>query len=431
MDQEKVENLKKPRFVFVSNYLNHHQIPFCRATYERLDGSFVFIQTEPMEEERLRMGWNGEIHEPYLELYYEKPKECAEWIREADVVLYGGTDEESYLQERLKSGKPIVRYSERLYKSGQWKAVSPRGLRKKYLDHTRWRKAPVYLLCSGAYVPSDFHIVRAYPGKMFCWGYFPETKHYDLDELMADKGYFNAEGKKIPYLLWSGRMIDWKHPELVVETAKYLKDRGLEFHLDLIGGGDLEDQLKKMVADLDLGEEVSFLGFLTPQEVRSHMEKADVYLITSDRMEGWGAVANEAMNSGCAVVADHMIGAAPYLIRHGVNGCLYRDGDAAMLFRAVEDLLKDQAKRDRMGRAAYETICGAWNAENAAKSLCRLIERELGITLDEQVREREASVAGGENSSKNPSVSTRFAPCEPAPVISERKMFRYLTENGK
>lgn len=430
VDQEKVENLKKPRFVFVSNYLNHHQIPFCRATYERLDGSFVFIQTEPMEEERLRMGWNGEIHEPYLELYYEKPKECAEWIREADVVLYGGTDEESYLQERLKSGKPIVRYSERLYKSGQWKAVSPRGLRKKYLDHTRWRKAPVYLLCSGAYVPSDFHIVRAYPGKMFCWGYFPETKHYNLDELMADKGYLDADGRKTPYLLWSGRMIDWKHPELVVETAKYLKNRGLEFHLDLIGGGDLEDKLKKMVADLDLGEQVSFLGFLTPQEVRNHMEKADVYLITSDRMEGWGAVANEAMNSGCAVVADHMIGAAPYLISHGVNGCLYRDGNAAMLFQTVEDLIKDQAKRDRMGRAAYATICNVWNAENAAKSLCRLIERKMGITLDAPAREREAKAVGGDFS-KDSGVSTRFAPCEPAPVISERKMFRYLTENGK
>ena len=36
--------------------------------------------------------------------------------------------------------------------------------------------------------------------------------------------------------------------------------------------------------------------------------------------EGWGAVVNEAMNSGCAVVADHMIGAAPWLIRQGENG---------------------------------------------------------------------------------------------------------------
>ena len=102
------------RFVFVSNYLNHHQIPFCRAMYERMKGSFVFIQTEPVEEERLRMGWNGEVQEPYLTLFYEQPEKCREMIREAQVVLFGGTDDESYIQERLKSGKLLIRYTERL-----------------------------------------------------------------------------------------------------------------------------------------------------------------------------------------------------------------------------------------------------------------------------------------------------------------------------
>lgn len=427
MDQRNVENLKTYRFVFVSNYLNHHQIPFCRAMNERLDGSFVFIQTEPMEEERLRMGWNGELEEPYLKLYYEKPAECDVYIRDADILLFGGTDDERYVQERLKSGKPVLRYSERIYKTGQWKAVSPKGLRRKYLDHTRWRKSPVWLLCSGAYVPSDFHIIRAYVGKMFCWGYFPETKYYDLEELMAKKGYLTADGRRIPYLLWSGRMIDWKHPELAIEVAKYLKSHGLEFHLDLIGGGDLEDQLKTMVTKYGLGEQVSFLGFQKPEEVRRRMEKADVYLITSDRQEGWGAVANEAMNSGCAVVADHMIGAAPYLIRHGKNGYLYRDGDPQMLFKTVESLIRDEDGRKRLGRAAYETIRDTWNAENAAKSLCRLIERLTGILLDAQ--ERKASPEEGEAPKAGDKME--FAPCEPAPVISERKMFRHLTEKNR
>ena len=45
---------------------------------------------------------------------------------------------------------------------------------------------------------------------------------------------------------------------------------------------------------------------------------------------------NEAMNSGCAVVADHMIGAAPWLIRQGENGRMYRDGEEQELFRTVE-----------------------------------------------------------------------------------------------
>ena len=43
-------------FTFVSNYINHHQLPFCEALYKRLGKGFVFIQTMPMEAERVEMG---------------------------------------------------------------------------------------------------------------------------------------------------------------------------------------------------------------------------------------------------------------------------------------------------------------------------------------------------------------------------------------
>ena len=413
----------KRKFVFVSNYLNHHQIPFCRAIYERMGGSFVFIQTEPMEEERRQMGWDGGQKEPYLVLFYEEKERCEALIREADVVLYGGTDEEKYLQERLRSGKFILRYSERLYRWGQWKFVSPRGLRKKYLDHVRYRKSPVYLLCNGAYVPSDFHLIHAYPGKMFCWGYFPEAKQHDLETLMAGKGWQTEDGRKIPYLLWAARMIDCKHPELMVETANYLKNKGIEFHLDVIGAGALEQMVRDKILAYGLEEQVSLLGFMKPEEVRSHMEAADVFLITSDKIEGWGAVANEAMNSGCAVVADHMIGSAPYLIVQGENGFVYRDGDVNMLFELTERLIKDEALRRSLGEKAYHTIYDTWNAGFASWRLCRLIEKLTGQRLDEDASDDALYEKAAEDGK-----ARGFAPCDPAPVISERKMFRYLTE---
>ena len=43
--------------IFVSNYINHHQIPFSEACYRELGEGYRFIQTEPMEEERVAMGW--------------------------------------------------------------------------------------------------------------------------------------------------------------------------------------------------------------------------------------------------------------------------------------------------------------------------------------------------------------------------------------
>ena len=409
--------------VFVSNYLNHHQIPFCNAMYRLLKGQFLFIQTLAMEEERIRMGWNDQPDAPYLKLYYEQPEECQEIIEQAKLVLFGGCEEERYIEKRLEQEKPVVRICERMYKTGQWKAVSPRGLRKKYHDHTRYRRKPVYLLCAGAYVASDYSIVRAYPGKMYRWGYFTEFVPANIEELLTEKGYLpegQSGGEKLPYLLWAARMIDWKHPELALLTARYLKEQGLSFHMDLIGGGELRDRMEELRKAYDLEDCVGFLGFLTPPKVREVMKRADIFLFTSDRQEGWGAVANEAMNSGCALVADHMIGAVPYLVKHEENGLVYRTGRTEELFAEVERLVTDRELCRKLGRKAYETIASAWNAENAAEKLLRLTMK-LGLLAKEDMLELSAEDPRQEAD----------GPCSPAPVIAERKMYRLLTGKGR
>lgn len=405
------EELTQPLLLFVSNYINHHQIPFCNALYEQLGGRYLFIQTEPMEEERKRMGWQDGEKLPYVRYYYEEPEQCKAWIDAAAVVLFGGTDEESYIKPRLEAGKPVIRYHERLYKQGQWKAISPRGLIQKYKDHTKYRKQNVYMLCAGAYVPSDFHIVRAYPGRMLRWGYFPETRHYDVDRLM--------NGKKPAHILWAARFIDWKHPELPLKAARYLKDNRCNFHLDMVGGGELEGNVKKMLEEYGLSDCVSLLGYRTPAEVRTLMEGAEIFLLTSDRQEGWGAVVNEAMNSGCAVVADHMAGAVPFLIRHGENGFIYRDGDEKELFHILQKLLIDRDLCRRAGEAAYRTITEEWNSETAALRLLGLCVRE-GFLREEYV------LAASDRVSFEAQQNPVSGPGSPAPVIPERKMYDAL-----
>ena len=370
--------------VFVSNYISHHQIPFSEAMVKLLgEGNYTFVQTEPMEEERKQMGWGGINLPSYVRLPYDSPEEeakCRRLILESDAVIFGGTEDESWIRPRLESGRFIMRYSERVYKDGQWKCITPRGLIKKYHDHTAFRKKPVYLLCSGAYVASDFGIFRAYPGKMFRWGYFPEFVPEDVDKLMAAKC-----GDGPVRILWAGRMIDWKHPEKAIEAAAFLKKKGVPFRLDFIGGGPMEESLREMASQRGLSEEVSFLGFREPAQVREEMRKSDILLFTSDRREGWGAVANEAMNSGCVVVADAMIGAVPYLIRSGWNGAVYSDRDTvsccgprSLLEEWVEKLATDRRTREYLARNAYATIAEKWNASYAAENLIRLMGQLMG-----------------------------------------------------
>lgn len=320
------------------------------------------------------MGWGADFSKlPYLKLYYEQEEACRKRIMDSDVVLFGGVDEESYIVERLAAGRLTVRLSERLYKSGQWKAVSPRGLRKKYKDHTRYRKKNVYLLCYGGYVASDFQIVRAYPGKMFKWGYFPALQEQDVNALMQSKKERRERTGKLS-LLWAGRFIDWKHPEYALRAAAQLKKEGYSFTLTMVGGGEMEEELKAMAEREGLGDVVEFAGFKTPKEVRLYMERADIFLFTSDYKEGWGAVLNEAMNSGCAVVANCAIGAVPFLIKPGHNGLIYPNRSYAVFYRHIKALFCNKEELERLGREAYATIFKEWNAQNAAKRLLPMLE---------------------------------------------------------
>ncbi len=384
--------------VFISNYINHHQIPFCNACYNQWGEDFAFIQTQPMEQERLDMGWSRTGEKlPYVLCYYEEEKRCRDLILESDVLLAGWNDKEELVQERLNAGKLTIRISERLYREGQWKAVSPKGLLHKYREHIRYRKSPAYLLCAGAYVASDFHLIHAYPGKMFKWGYFPETRKYSQAQLLAMK---EKEGV---HIVWAGRFIPLKHPENMIRLAKEVSG----CHIHMIGSGEMEQQLRDDAEKLGLEDRITFYGFQTPEQVRNIMEKCHIHVFTSNHLEGWGAVVNEAMNSGCVVVANAQAGAVPYLIRQGVNGIAYPAGNYGKMREAVEYLIRHPEEREKMALAAYETVRDLWNAEHAAKALQKMI-----VGIQSGYFEPEAK-----------------GPLSPAPVISPGKMFRWMQVN--
>ena len=381
------------KLIIVSNYINHHQIPLANELYQKLGSEFAFIQTEPMEEDRVKMGWGSEVASlSYLKLYYEEPEACAGLIMDSDIVIFGGVEDESYIKPRLQAGKIVIRSSERLYREGQWKAISPRGLKKKHEDHTQYRESPVYLLCHGAYVASDFEIVKAYPDKKFKWGYFPEVHEYNLDSLFFQKRHLDKKGNNQVRILWAGRFLKLKHPEYAIKIACYLKRQGISFHLDMVGGGELEEKLHRMVEKNQLQEEVTFHGFQPPKNVRRFMEESDIFLFTSDYLEGWGAVLNESMNSACAVVAGHGIGAVPFLVQHEYNGLVYKTGKYKEFEEQVVRLVQDEKLRKELGVHAYHTMTSLWNPKEAAARLYEFCEGLLQGKVEPQ-KEGPLSVA--------------------------------------
>ena len=226
------------------------------------------------------------------------------------------------------------------------------------------------MLCASAYTAADYAKFGLFKGKCFKWGYFPECKRYEsVDDLMS---------KKIKNeILWCGRFLDWKHPDDVLKVAKRLKDDGAQFHINLIGTGEMKIELERMCEKFDLSEYVTFVGSVSSDKVREYMERASIYLFTSDRKEGWGAVLNEAMNSGCAVIASNEAGSTKYLLDNGKSGIVYQSGDLVSLYQSVKNLIVDNDLCRKLGANAYEDIINEWNADVAAQKFIVLSENIL------------------------------------------------------
>lgn len=356
------------KIAFVSNFYNHHQKPVADELYSMTGVEYHFIETAKISEERLKMGWGRDEKPTYvLQSYTDQTakENCQRIIDEADVVITGSAPR-SLLKTRLKNKKLTFYYSERIYKKKPPVYKYPVHFLKNIKHIIRHRN--LYILCASAYTSADYAKVFTFKNKAYKWGYFTAVKEYeDVDVLVADKTPNS--------ILWTARFIDWKHPEHAVEIAKRLKKDGYDFKLNMIGNGELEEQIKELIEKESLSDCVEMLGSMRPEEVREYMEKSEIFILTSDRNEGWGAVLNESMNSACAVVANSAIGSVPFLMKDGENGYMYKDVDG--LYNKVKKLLDNAEERKRLSKNAYNTMIEEYNPKNAAKRLLSLCERML------------------------------------------------------
>ena len=361
------------KLVFVSNYFNHHQKSLAEEFVKIFGDDYAFIAMTPFNQKRLAIGYKDMNQAPFVLRAYESPEawqEARRLIDESECVIVGGMPV-SVVSSRLALGKLTFMQSERFFKGPLWKDIVRFVKYSRYSGgrvQARYPKAKFYLLCASAFAARDYNICGLFRGKAYRWGYFPEVKRYeDIDDMISRK----EKGS----ILWAGRFLALKHPELAVRLAENLRAQGKSFRLKIIGSGEKQDSIAQMIAAKSLNDCVELTGALPVEEVRTEMEKASIFLFTSDRHEGWGAVANEAMNSGCVLVAADKIGSVPYLVKDGKNGIVFRDRSIADLTEKVSALLDEPARMRELGRAAYETVSGEWSAQTAAKRFVELAER--------------------------------------------------------
>lgn len=347
------------KIVFVSNTFHHHQANVSENLYEVTGGNYAFIETEPMNSERINLGWGNFCLPEYVRQAWKGKKEkdeCVALINGAEYVIFGAASKE-FIAERLKAGKLVFVYSEHLFKQEANRVVRFAKGVKYWLIAGRYKNA--YLLCASGYAARDYNSLGLYRGKTYKYGYFPEYQHKSYQQLLEIK-------KKNPmiHIVWVGRLIDWKHPEKAILCAEMLRSNGIAFHMDMIGNGALQERIENSLHEKQLEDFITLHGSMPTNKVHEYMERADIHLFTSDHGEGWGAVLNESMDSACAVVADNRIGSVPHLIKHEQNGLVYEND--GKLFEYLKCLAESSQLRERLGKAAYSTIHDEWNAKMVA-----------------------------------------------------------------
>ncbi len=389
---------------FFSNYYNHHQKALCDEWYRLLGDGFTFVETEPIEAFRAGMGWGAEAIPPYVLKTHESEdnrKKGMDLALKSDLVVMG-TAPEAFIEERLKADLLTFRYSERPLKEGFIKFFIPR-LTKKYIRlHIKNRNKRLYILAASAYTAYDYRKMNCYLNKCYKFGYFPQFLSYDIDRLMEEKrleATEQAKGQKQSTdgentsILWAGRMLKLKRPDLVVKAAKRLRDKGYRFTLTMVGEGEERARIEHITEQYGLSDITTFMNFLSPMEARNLMAKSNIYVMTSNFWEGWGSVIYEALNAGCAVVASHACGATPWLVKHQKTGLVFKSGSVTSITEQLEELLKHRELQEQYGRAAYQQMEKWWNPRIAAESVLHLAQC-LSTGIDTDISEGPCSKAG-------------------------------------
>lgn len=359
--------------VFFSNFINHHQANVADELYRLTNYNYTFVELCPIYDWLLKGGYSDLSSRSYV-LQAWKSKEnmnkAMQLLYSSDVVMFGCPESLPYEVMRAKTGKLTIDVSERWLKRGWLNLASPRLLKFFWNYYTVFAHQNVYKLCSSAFACGDHYKLHSFNDRCYKWGYFTKIDQFLTVEDLA--GVSTSE--TLHSLMWCARFLKWKHPELPIKMALRLKQSGYKFILDMYGSGVELENTKRLVKQLGVEDVVTFKGNMPNEDILKAMREHEIFLFTSDKNEGWGAVANEAMSNGCTVVASNSIGSVPFLIRDGENGCIFESRNLDSLCKKVEFLLDNPEKRKVISQNAYCTMRDVWSPHNAASNLIKLVE---------------------------------------------------------
>jgi glycosyltransferase involved in cell wall biosynthesis len=219
----------------------------------------------------------------------------------------------------------------------------------------------------------------------------------------TDVAVGQARPSPVPVIFAAGRLVAKKGFATVLRAAALLRERGCAFRLRIAGEGPEWAALQRLVHELDIDEEVSFLGPLTESEVQGEYARADLFALGCEVLEngdrdGIPNVIVEAMAHRLPVVSTTRAGVAE-VVTDGWSGLLAEQRDARGFADRLERLLRNDELRKKLGanarRHAVAEFDRARNLQAVVEVLraAELLPISEGREAREMVLERLRAVA--------------------------------------
>ena len=161
---------------------------------------------------------------------------------------------------------------------------------------------------------------------------------------------FNLPEDK-PLILHVNRLSEEKRVNVLIDAVAKMHNNG---HVVLVSTGPAEQELRTQVAQLNIEDRVSFLGYVRDADLLALRRSSDLFVIPSEA-DLQSLATMEAMACGLPVVAANAY-ALPELVHHEKNGFLFHGGDSDEMAHDMDILMADADLRARMGAESLKII---------------------------------------------------------------------------
>ena len=236
--------------------------------------------------------------------------------------------------------------------------------------HARYSKFRLWLTEKVIYNTADALLTNSEPIQRYLRQRYPDKNIHSIPNLLELPTDVWGQRKPTPetaekLIVSVGRFAPEKGHRYLIEALNLLKQQDVAWRCTFLGEGELETELRALVSDYGLSEQIAFPGFC--EDVFSVLLTADVFVLPSLHESSPNALI-EAMGIGMPCIASD-VGGIVDLIEDEANGIRVPPKDPVALAAALHRLLTDTNFARELGRNAHATIQQKFESEASMQKL--------------------------------------------------------------